>query len=100
MKSMRRSFLTASLSAGICLTGMGRTFQSVAGVRSVGTPSLKVGILSDIHMNYQRLDEEGELLRRTLTYFSERGVDAVLMAGDLSDSGYVDELEKIGEELA
>ena len=97
MKSTRRSFLTESLGAGICLTGMGRAFQSVAGVRSVGTPNLKVGILSDIHMNYQRLDEEGELLRRTLTYFSERGVDAVLMAGDLADSGYVDELEKIGE---
>ena len=97
MKSTRRSFLTGSLGAGVFFSGVGPGLRSVAGTLSDAKPNLKVGILSDIHMNYQRLDAEGELLRRTLTYFSERGVDAVLIAGDLADSGYVDELEKIGE---
>ena len=47
-------------------------------------PKLKLGVISDIHITTPESTEE---FRRALVYFRDRGADAVLVAGDLSDWG-------------
>ena len=47
-------------------------------------PNLKFGVISDIHVTTPESTEE---FRRALSYFRDQGVDAVMVAGDLSDWG-------------
>lgn len=47
-------------------------------------PKLRFGVISDIHVTTPESTDE---FRRALAYFRDRGVDAVLLAGDLSDWG-------------
>ena len=77
--------------------GMGRlAFGGVA----AGDARLRVGVLSDIHVNSCDGAVEGcagvEMLEKALRYFSGRGVDAVLIAGDLADGGIGNELLAVG----
>ena len=51
-----------------------------------------MGVLSDIHIRCDK-PEQGEMFRKALEYFRDRGVDAVLLAGDIADTGRVAELE-------
>ena len=45
-------------------------------------PRFKFGVISDIHVT---TPESTADFRRALVYFRDRGADAVLIAGDLSD---------------
>ena len=47
-------------------------------------PRLKFGVISDIHVT---IPESTERFRRALAWFRDEGVDAVMVAGDLSDWG-------------
>ena len=60
-----------------------------------GEADLKVGILSDVHLSPpERLDSQGAIdtFRRALTLFREEKVDAVVIAGDLSNDGTMTDL--------
>lgn len=73
----RRSFLggaMALLGAGGC----GRLGMSGE------KPNLTFGVISDVHVT---TPESTELFVRTLKYFRDRKVDAVMVAGDLTDWG-------------
>ena len=63
-------------------------FGTCAGCKSpwwVGTrPLLRFGVISDIHVT---TPESADRFRRALSYFRDRGADAVMVAGDLSDWG-------------
>ncbi|MDD3544235.1 MAG: metallophosphoesterase [Kiritimatiellae bacterium] len=78
MKALsRRTFLSsAAASVGLC------------GCRSVGLfgekPQLTFGVISDIHVT---TPDSTKMFRRALRYFRLRGVNAVMVAGDLSDWG-------------
>ena len=77
--------------------GMGRfAFGGVA----AGDAKLRVGVLSDIHINSRDGAVDGcagvDMLEKALRYFSGRGVDAVLIAGDLADGGIGNELLAVG----
>ena len=78
----RREFLRS----GIVLTGAMcldlKTFAQAAA--TLGNPNLRVGILSDIHI---RLERDLPVLERTFAFFRDREVDAVLIAGDMADTG-------------
>ena len=74
----RRGFIASALAAG---AGFG-------GCRSFGLfgerPNISFGVISDIHIT---TPESTAAFRRALVYFRDRGVDAVVVSGDLSDWG-------------
>ena len=57
-------------------------------------PKLKFGVISDIHVTTPESTEE---FRRALAYFRDRGVDAVLVAGDLTDWGLKSGLKLVAD---
>ena len=60
----------------------------------VGAPRLKIGVISDIHVSVPAKggkSNNGKLIE-TLTFFKKRGVDAVIIAGDLTNYGLMKEL--------
>ena len=84
----RRDFLKAGLGLaaipGVALGG--------------GTAGLKIGIISDNHMHLSRRKNwPVERLRLVLSYLDAAGVDVVVNAGDLADTGQVSELRKVAE---
>ena len=64
--------------SGSALNGCRHLFDSAGG------PALRLGVISDIHI---QTPESTERFRRALRYFDRRGADAVMVAGDLSDWG-------------
>ena len=83
----RRSFIS-TLAAGIGLTAFGK-------VRS-GKPDLTVGVVSDIHLSPDSVRPSAECVRtfeRLLRFYRERGVDAVVIAGDFTNSGRMCEMQ-------
>ena len=61
-----------------------------------GTPRLKFGIVSDIHIHK---NDRQALARfeKALNYFKSRGADAVMIPGDMSDNGTLELLVQVGE---
>lgn len=72
----RREFL---LSSGAAFLVAGCRTQSL-----FGSPDLKFGVLSDIHVTTPK---SCRMLERSLMSFRRRGVDAVMIPGDLTDWG-------------
>ena len=68
-------------------------------IKSFGKERLKVGILSDIHIKLggPKAPKTHELFEKALRYFRSRGVDAVLIAGDLADYGTRTELQMVAD---
>ena len=83
----RRDFLGGAAA----LMGMG-------GCRSLGIggpkPNLTFGVISDIHIT---TPESTVAFRRALEYFRDRKVDAVVVAGDLSDWGLKSGLKYVAD---
>ena len=93
----RRGFL-GSLSA----------FGAFAGCDSLklasgGRPLVRFGVVSDVHV---RLAQDGRsleasydtaTLERTFAYFRDCGVDAVMIAGDMADTGLLGELKALAD---
>ena len=48
-------------------------------------PVLRVGIVSDVHIGFHSTYQQSERLEKVLTFFKNRGVDAVMIPGDLQD---------------
>ena len=70
---------------------------------TVGAPNLKVGILSDIHVSTPDMfhsQEAIDMFEKTLRFFAKENVDAVLIAGDLTNDGMVRELKVVAETWA
>lgn len=94
----RRFFLGGAASLGAFA---GCRFFNSHDFRSGGTPNIRFGVVSDIHI----LDEKGDkgyqgdtaTFIRTLEWFRDQGVDAVLIAGDIADKGLVEELQAVAD---
>ena len=79
MKMQRREFLEMAFSTGAATL--------IAGCRTselFGSPEMRFGVLSDIHVTTPK---STRLFERSLRYFKRRGADAVLISGDLTDWG-------------
>ena len=81
------------------LGGFGAALGSMAlpsGAFAAGgkAPSLRVGILSDVHVDGAR---PAQNLERALRYFDKRRVDAVLIAGDLTTWNRIREFRLMAE---
>ena len=66
----------------------------------LGAPDLKVGILSDIHLSqpeHYSSQSAIDLFVQTLEFFKCEKVDAVLIAGDLTNDGTVAELKVVAD---
>ena len=83
----RREFLGAVLSSAAM---SGCRLPSLLG----GRPQLRLGVISDIHVT---TPESTDRFRRALAYFGDRGVDAVMVAGDLSDWGLRSGLQYVAD---
>lgn len=98
----RRSFLGggAALLASVSV-------RSYAASIGAGRPNLKLGLLSDIHIaseattrkyikgNPMRFrPRETALFEKALRYFDSRGVDGIVLAGDLADWGLVGQMKE------
>ena len=79
--------------------GGSRVFGALPGAFSGGTPKLKFGVISDVHI---RVNPKGPglasgydtaTLEHTLTWYRDQGVDAVAVVGDIADRGIVEEME-------
>jgi len=93
----RRRFIGAIASTG-ALAGC-RAFSPTGGDR----PLLRIGVVSDVHF---RLAKDGDRLEdgygaetfeKALEYYRDMGVDAVVIAGDMADSGLAGELKAIAD---
>ena len=65
-----------------------------------GGPELKVGVLSDIHISPPDMFNSAEAIKKfedTLAFFKREKVDAVLIAGDLTNDGLVRELQTVAD---
>ena len=61
-----------------------------------GAPALKVGVLSDTHLSTpERFNSQEaiDMFEKTLRFFRKEGVDAVVIAGDMTNDGMVSELQ-------
>ena len=56
------------------------------------TPLLRLGVASDLHVTDWA---SAEVIRKALRWYRERGVDAVVVAGDLTDHGLLPQLETV-----
>lgn len=95
----RRDFITGMLAGAGFVSGC-RTMAPFVGA---GSARLKFGVVSDVHV---KLAADGRTLaagydtqtfERTLTYFRDCGVDAVMIAGDIADIGFVSELKAVAD---
>ncbi|MBO7721755.1 MAG: metallophosphatase family protein [Kiritimatiellae bacterium] len=80
--------------------GTAGAFALIAGCRSAAEvfasrePRLKFGVASDIHCQYRAFCDDFE---NALVKFRAAGVDAVVIAGDLADTGSVRELKFVAD---
>jgi len=84
----RRSFLAGATAFSLsgCLGGRGGFLS--------GTPGLRFGVVSDIHITGW---ESTETFRKTLRWFRDQGVDAVMIVGDMADHGIMPQLENVAK---
>ena len=78
--------------------GGAAAFIGASGCRSLGLcgpkPELVFGVISDIHVT---TPESTAAFRKALAYFRDRKVDAVVVAGDLSDWGLKSGLKYVAD---
>ncbi len=90
MTLSRRLFLGSTV-ASLLPTGV---FAIPAEAPLAGTARVKFGVLSDVHLN--RPGDEDTFLN-ALTYFRDAGVDGVIIAGDIADTGRVAQLKRCAD---
>ena len=97
----RRFFIGGLL--GTLAGGPRRVFSDSAGTFSAGRPELSFGVLSDVHVAFRKgcetfRDRYGtETLVCALQWFRDKGVDAVIIAGDMAHWGLVGELQAVAD---
>jgi len=72
--------------------GGARLFAAPVGAFTDGKPNLTLGVVSDIHLAGPRCNNAVRF-RQTLEWFRDQGVDAVMVTGDLADTGLVSQLQ-------
>ena len=93
----RRSFIGGG-AAFFVAAGLGHSAFGAAG----GTARLRVGVLSDVHVigclpGANANAGSCETFEKALRYFCSRGVDAVVIAGDMADNGLESQLRGMGD---
>ena len=99
MKMTRREFVRRWTAFGVAA---GCPMIRLAAAYAPGrTPNMTFGVVSDIHIKIapdgkgMRSSHDCSTFIHALEWFRDRKVDAVMMAGDLADTGLVPELEAV-----
>ncbi len=80
MKKIKSFLLAAVLVFGaLVLFGCGNEKEVIT------TSQLRVGILSDVHIGFHSAYDQSDRLEKALMFYREKGVDAVIIAGDLQE---------------
>ena len=103
MNLSRRWFIGGAVSA--LAFGGCRMFSAPVGKYSSGKRKLSFGVISDVHIRYNSIthkvgtdfNQSGETLEKTLTWFRDQGVDAIVIAGDIADYGIIAELQVVAD---
>ena len=93
----RRWFIGGAASFGALA---GCRLLSGSGLGPSGKPNLTIGVLSDIHINGpvgNPWKKDETLFVSALEWFRDRGVDGVVVAGDMANCGFADELMVVGD---
>ena len=71
---------------------------------AAGAPDVTFGVVSDIHIYKRAQPGDPELTQaneltfvRTLEWFRDQGVDGVIIAGDMADSGAIEQLQIVAD---
>ena len=83
MKKMLSRLLVLMLLSVILLTGCGKAEKEKT---VVTTPLLRIGILSDIHLNADMRHNMYDRFEKALMFYKEKGVDGIVITGDLQDN--------------
>ena len=98
MDVSRRWFIGGAASFGAF--GGCRFFRS-SSFRAGGSPVLRFGVISDIHIIAENVDDVRQgntaTLEKAFAWFDAEGADAVLIAGDMADAGLVSQLKCIAD---
>ena len=73
---------------------------SLLAAERLGRPNLIVGVLSDIHLSNEEVRKSKSWTRifvETLKFYKKRGVDAVIIAGDLTNGGRMSEMRVVAD---
>lgn len=95
MNICRRVFLEG-IAAAAGMAALGSTVSEVAVSDDAvsGDAKLKLGVLSDIHLRDPGSEKS---FVKALSWFKNRGVDGVIVAGDMADRGLLSELQLVGD---
>ena len=97
----RRSFIAGTVSfAGFAASRFGRVFAAQHGKFISGKPNLVFGVTSDVHVkakNSPIMPYSTGFWKKALELFRDKGVDAVVAAGDLCNMGVTDELQAFAD---
>ena len=96
-EGITRRFFIGGLASASALGGCRAVRMSAGSGLSNGRPNLRFGVVSDIHISLD--DRDGccntDTLVSALEWFRDQGVDAVMIPGDLADTGLVPEMEAV-----
>ena len=73
------------------------TASRALAVRAGGAPNVTFGVLSDVHL--ERPGDEDTFLK-ALAYFRDGGADGVLVAGDIANTGRIEQLKRAALPIA
>ncbi len=63
-------------------------------MRRKNEPDIRFGVVSDVHL---LRPGHAEMLEKAFVYFRERDVDAVVIPGDIADTGRISELRRCAD---
>ena len=86
----RRGFISGM---GAACPATGAAAPKVAKVPK-GVPNVSFGVLSDVHL--ERRGDEDTLLK-ALAYFRDNGADGVMIAGDIANTGRIEQMERAAD---
>lgn len=104
MKTNRRDFI--GFAAAFAATrGMSALVAANAAGLAKGGAKLRFGVVSDVHigdvpsLGVTTSGRAGDtaLIERAFAYFRDRGADGVVIAGDIADTGHVEQLVAVGD---
>ena len=97
----RRFFIGGTAAFGALGAFGGARFLTQAGKPRAGAPNLRLGVISDIHVKCMGRDKpvasfgNCHTFRHALEWFRDQEADAVVIAGDMADSGVISQLEAV-----
>jgi len=92
MNITRRTFLAGAVAGvGMETARAAGTGPSAGAEAPKGAPNVTFGVLSDVHL--ERRGDEDTLLK-ALAYFRDNGADGVMIAGDIANTGRIEQMER------